>query len=199
MRRASVTWNGKAQEAASPGTSSIDMLVLHIGKLLRHPAYRRETRRKPPAAAPSAVRCRLCLERRGEPCASGSPVPRWTRRASTTSSGTCRPSVCGCAAPPSLIGDPAAAFRPAPGPSARRPPSGLSCRTMSPPWARAMSRAIASPSPEPPASWRASSSRTNGLNTSSRLSAGMPGPSSSIDDEEGPRLASASEIATVSP
>lgn len=42
MRRASVTWNGKAQEAASPGTSSIDMLALHIGKLLRHPAYRRE-------------------------------------------------------------------------------------------------------------------------------------------------------------
>src|ERR1700693_4020536 len=36
---------------------------------------------------------------------------------------------------------------------ARRPPSGLSSRMMSPPWERAMSRAIASPSPLPPSSW----------------------------------------------
>lgn len=35
--------------------------------------------------------------------------------------------------------------------TARRPPSGLSSRRTSPPWARAMSRAIASPKPTPPA------------------------------------------------
>ena len=44
--------------------------------------------------------------------------------------------------------------------AARRPPIGLSDRTMSPPWERAMSRAIARPRPAPPSSWlRASSSR----------------------------------------
>ena len=46
---------------------------------------------------------------------------------------------------------------------------------MSPPCERAMSRAMARPSPVPPSSWlRASSSRRNGLNTSSRMPAGMP-------------------------
>src|SRR5690348_12095046 len=63
---------------------------------------------------------------------------------------------------------------------ARRPPIGLSPRLMSPPCERAISRAIARPRPVPPSSWlRASSSRRNGLNTSSRISGGMPGPSSS--------------------
>ena len=63
---------------------------------------------------------------------------------------------------------------------ARRPPLGLSSSVMSPPWLRAMSRAIERPRPVPDASWlRASSSRKNGLKTSSRSSAGMPGPSSS--------------------
>ena len=64
--------------------------------------------------------------------------------------------------------------------AARRPPIGLSPSVMSPPCERAMSRAMARPSPVPPSSWlRASSSRRNGLNTSSRMSGGMPGPSSS--------------------
>ena len=41
---------------------------------------------------------------------------------------------------------------------------------MSPPWALAMSRAIANPRPDPPSSWlRASSRRKNGLKTSSRI------------------------------
>src|SRR5690606_24862591 len=63
---------------------------------------------------------------------------------------------------------------------ARRPPSGLSSSVMSPPWLRAMSRAIDRPRPVPLESWlRAWSRRTNGLKTSSRLAGGMPGPSSS--------------------
>ncbi|MBP1180313.1 hypothetical protein [Methylobacterium sp. PvR107] len=36
MGRSSVTWNGKG-----PETAPVDLLALHIGKLLRHPAYRR--------------------------------------------------------------------------------------------------------------------------------------------------------------
>ena len=44
--------------------------------------------------------------------------------------------------------------------------NGLVDKTMSPPWARAMSRAIARPRPEPPSSWlRASSSRRKGRKT----------------------------------
>ncbi|APT32250.1 hypothetical protein MCBMB27_02959 [Methylobacterium phyllosphaerae] len=43
MRRASVSGNGKGTGASDPATSGVDMLVLHIGKLLRHPAYRRES------------------------------------------------------------------------------------------------------------------------------------------------------------
>jgi hypothetical protein len=43
MNRSSVTWKGKEVADSRRGTSSIDMLALHIGKLLRHPAYRRES------------------------------------------------------------------------------------------------------------------------------------------------------------
>src|SRR5207237_10039867 len=47
---------------------------------------------------------------------------------------------------------------------ALKPPSGLSDSAMSPPWERAMPRAIASPRPVPPSSWlRASSRRRNSL------------------------------------
>src|SRR5207245_2079140 len=64
--------------------------------------------------------------------------------------------------------------------AALNPPIGLSPSVMSPPCERAMSRAMASPRPVPPSSWlRASSSRRNGLNTSSRILRAMPGPSSS--------------------
>lgn len=38
MSRASVTWRGRA-----PERSDVDLLTLYIGKLLRHPAYRRES------------------------------------------------------------------------------------------------------------------------------------------------------------
>ncbi|MGU3667892.1 hypothetical protein ACLBX9_27210 [Methylobacterium sp. A49B] len=43
MRRTSVTSGGKDAGNSSSGPSSIDRLALHIGKLLRHPAYRRES------------------------------------------------------------------------------------------------------------------------------------------------------------
>lgn len=36
MSRSSFTWDGKGR-----GTSEVELLALHIGKLLRHPAYRR--------------------------------------------------------------------------------------------------------------------------------------------------------------
>src|SRR5262249_35911096 len=63
---------------------------------------------------------------------------------------------------------------------ARSPPIGLSESRISPPCERAMSLAMARPSPVPPSSWlRASSRRRNGLNTSSRSCGGIPGPSSS--------------------
>ena len=42
MRRSTVSWGG-ADGASSKGPSSIDRLAVHIGKLLRHPAYRRES------------------------------------------------------------------------------------------------------------------------------------------------------------
>ncbi|MHB2204952.1 hypothetical protein [Methylobacterium sp. CM6257] len=38
MSRSSVTWRG-----GGPEISNVDILTLHIGKLLRHPAYRRES------------------------------------------------------------------------------------------------------------------------------------------------------------
>ena len=48
-----------------------------------------------------------------------------------------------------------------------RPPASLRLSVISPPWLRATSSAMASPSPVPGLSWlRASSRRTNGLNTS---------------------------------
>ena len=51
---------------------------------------------------------------------------------------------------------------------------------MSPPWARAMSRAMARPRPEPPVCrLRPSSRRWKGRKASSRRASGMPGPSSS--------------------
>lgn len=37
MSRSTVTWTGKGADSASP----IDMLAAQIGRLLRHPAYRR--------------------------------------------------------------------------------------------------------------------------------------------------------------
>jgi hypothetical protein len=43
MRRALVTSNGKAAGGASTETSSVERLATHIGRLLRHPAYRRES------------------------------------------------------------------------------------------------------------------------------------------------------------
>lgn len=62
---------------------------------------------------------------------------------------------------------------------ARKPPFSPSLNVMSPPWLRAMSRAIANPNPVPASSrFRASSRRKKGRNTSSRMFSGMPGPSS---------------------
>ena len=42
MRWASVDSKGKGAGGSGPRSPSIDTLALHIGRLLRHPAYRRE-------------------------------------------------------------------------------------------------------------------------------------------------------------
>lgn len=41
MSRLAVTWSGKGTGASGGGSSSVDMLAAQIGRLLRHPAYRR--------------------------------------------------------------------------------------------------------------------------------------------------------------
>jgi hypothetical protein len=43
MRRSLVTSNGKAAGGAGAEASSVERLAAHIGRLLRHPAYRRES------------------------------------------------------------------------------------------------------------------------------------------------------------
>jgi hypothetical protein len=43
MSRSSITWKGKGADVSSVGGSSIEVLAVHIGKLLRHPAYRRDS------------------------------------------------------------------------------------------------------------------------------------------------------------
>ncbi len=184
MSRSSVTWTGNGAAVSEVEDPGIDILVVHIGKLLRHPAYRRDSIVSPLLlrhlphdsgydwTGEATLRARLAGRRS-------------MRRASITSSGTSRPSSCACAGPPS---DTLTAAHAGTRTVARRPPSGLSCRTMSPPWARAMSRAIASPRPEPPASWRASSrphERLEHLLPALGRDAGAV----VVDrDEEGPRL-----------
>ncbi|MCJ2066219.1 hypothetical protein MKK63_26480 [Methylobacterium sp. J-088] len=41
MSRSTVQWPGKGPGASGSGASPVDMLAAQIGKLLRHPAYRR--------------------------------------------------------------------------------------------------------------------------------------------------------------
>ena len=43
MSRSTVAWGGANAGSSSKGPSSIDRLAAHIGKLLRHPAYRRDS------------------------------------------------------------------------------------------------------------------------------------------------------------
>jgi len=43
MSRSTVTWTGKGAGASGVGSSSVEMLAAQIGRLLRHPAYRRGT------------------------------------------------------------------------------------------------------------------------------------------------------------
>ncbi|MCJ2048154.1 hypothetical protein [Methylobacterium sp. J-070] len=43
MRRSSVTWAGHGAAIPDVETSGVDTLVVHIGKLLRHPAFRRDS------------------------------------------------------------------------------------------------------------------------------------------------------------
>ncbi len=43
MKRSSVTWNGQGANISGAGMPDVEVLAVQIGKLLRHPAYRRET------------------------------------------------------------------------------------------------------------------------------------------------------------
>ncbi|MCJ2136406.1 hypothetical protein MKK69_20525 [Methylobacterium sp. J-026] len=43
MKRASVTWNGQGAGKSGAEVPNVEVLAVQIGKLLRHPAYRRET------------------------------------------------------------------------------------------------------------------------------------------------------------
>lgn len=43
MSRTTVTWKGSGAGDGGVDTSGVEMLALHIGRLLRHPAYRRDS------------------------------------------------------------------------------------------------------------------------------------------------------------
>ena len=81
--------------------------------------------------------------------------------------------------------------------STRAPPSGDSPATTLPPWASAIARTIARPSPVPPdARSRAASVRWKRSKTRSRWSAGMPGPSSSTTKRRRPPASALTRMRT---